>query len=49
MRKRGADTRVDVYTYPYAGHLFADDEVDDYDAAAARVMLQRVLDFLAIL
>lgn len=46
---RGADTRVDVYTYPCAGHLFADHDVDDYDPVAARVMPKRVLNFVASL
>lgn len=38
---------VEVFTYPGSGHLFADASSPAYDADAAALMTQRVLDYLA--
>ena len=42
-----AGASVEVHTYPGSGHLFADPEGPDFDAASAALMLERELDFLA--
>ncbi|HEY6249207.1 MAG TPA: dienelactone hydrolase family protein [Candidatus Angelobacter sp.] len=34
------------YDYPASGHLFADPDMAAYDAPAAELMFQRVLEFL---
>ncbi|NGO70614.1 dienelactone hydrolase family protein [Streptomyces boncukensis] len=44
MRRAGAD--VEVYRYPGAGHLFLDDELDDYDKEAAEEAWRYALGFL---
>jgi len=38
---------AEMFLYPGAGHLFADDASADYDAAAAEIAFDRVLTFLA--
>jgi dienelactone hydrolase len=38
--------RLEIHVYPGSGHLFADPEAPGYDAAAAELMLARVLGFL---
>ena len=38
---------AELFLYPGAGHLFADSSLPDYDAGAATLLEQRVLDFLA--
>jgi len=35
-----------LYLYPGTGHLFADTTLADYDAAAATLLMQRVLEFV---
>ena len=37
---------LESWEYPGSGHLFADPDLPDYEAASAERMLQRVLDFL---
>lgn len=37
-----------LYLYPGSGHLFADTTLADYDAAAAALMMQRVLEFVGV-
>ena len=43
---RASGAPVDFFEYPVDGHLFADDGLPDHDAAAAAMMLERVLAFL---
>jgi dienelactone hydrolase len=43
---RVAGEAVEIFTYPGAGHLFADPQGPDYDPAAAALMLERELEFL---
>jgi dienelactone hydrolase len=38
----------EAYDYPGAGHLFADPDLPDYDAASAEQMFERVVRFLAL-
>jgi dienelactone hydrolase len=38
--------RLEIHVYPGSGHLFADPDSPGYDAAAAELMLARVLGFL---
>lgn len=38
---------AELFVYPGDGHLFADPGLEDYDEAAAVLLEQRVLDFLA--
>ena len=45
---RAADG-AELYVYPGHGHLFADEGSRDYDAGAAPLLKQRVLEFLAAL
>ena len=40
---------VELFLYPGERHLFADASLSDYDEAAAALLRQRVLDFLAAL
>lgn len=47
MRRAGAD--VEVHSYPGAGHLFTDPDLDDYDAEAAEQTWKVVLGFLETL
>jgi dienelactone hydrolase len=42
-----AGVEAEVHTYPGSGHLFADPDSPDYEAAAAELMLDRVLGVLA--
>lgn len=42
----GTVEKAELYVYPGNGHLFADEGSPDYDAAAAALLKQRVLDFL---
>jgi dienelactone hydrolase len=42
-----ARARLEIHVYPGSGHLFADPESPGYDAAAAELMLARVLEFLS--
>lgn len=44
MQRAGAD--VEVHTYPGAGHLFTDPELEDYDAEAAEQTWKVALGFL---
>jgi len=44
VRASGADFRH--FDYPTSGHLFADPDMPAYDAAAAELMFQRVVEFL---
>jgi dienelactone hydrolase len=44
---REAGQSCDVYSYQGSGHLFADDDTEDYNEASARLMLNRVLKFLS--
>ena len=44
---RAGGARCDVHTYDVGGHLFADDDGPDFDAAAAATMQARVLEFVA--
>jgi dienelactone hydrolase len=44
VRASGADFRH--FDYPTSGHLFADPDMPAYDAAAADLMFQRVVEFL---
>ena len=46
---RSAGAPFDVFVYPGEGHLFADPEGPEYDAEAARLMLERELEFLSSL
>jgi len=39
--------KIDVYTYPHGGHLFADKGLTDYSSESAWVMTERLLEFLA--
>jgi dienelactone hydrolase len=41
-----AEQPCDVFTYPGSGHLFADEDTEDYDEASATLMLARLLGFL---
>jgi dienelactone hydrolase len=41
-----ARARLEIHVYPGSGHLFADPGAPGYDAAAAELMLGRVLGFL---
>jgi dienelactone hydrolase len=43
-----ADTveRAELFLYPGDGHVFTDRGLPDYDEAAARLVMERVLDFL---
>ena len=44
---RASGAAVEMYDYPVRGHLFSDASLaDEYDAAAAALMFERVLDFL---
>jgi dienelactone hydrolase len=45
--ERSAGGAVDVFIYPGTGHLFADPDGPDYDEEAARLMLERELEFLS--
>lgn len=36
----------ELFTYDGAGHLFTDRSVEEYDPHAARLVLDRTLDFL---
>ncbi|HKH23447.1 MAG TPA: dienelactone hydrolase family protein, partial [Solirubrobacterales bacterium] len=47
--RASAGTAVEVFTYPGSGHLFADPAGPDYDERAAVAMLERELNFLALL
>jgi dienelactone hydrolase len=38
---------AEVFVYPGAAHLFADSSLPDYDPAAAALLLERSLEFLA--
>lgn len=38
---------AELFLYPGSGHLFADNSLSSYDAAAATLLQQRVLEFLA--
>ncbi len=38
---------AELFLYPGSGHLFADNSLSDYDEAAAALLMQRVLAFLA--
>ena len=42
----GRPQDVEVFEYPGEGHLFADRSLSSYDAEAAGLMTERVLDFL---
>jgi dienelactone hydrolase len=44
---QAAGAPLEVFAYPGDGHLFADPDGPDYDEAAARLMLERELAFLA--
>ncbi|MGW7455242.1 dienelactone hydrolase family protein [Streptomyces sp. NPDC054787] len=44
MQRAGAD--VEVHSYPGAGHLFTDPELDDYDAEAAEQAWKTAIGFL---
>ncbi|WP_406086225.1 dienelactone hydrolase family protein [Streptomyces virginiae] len=44
MQRAGAD--VEVHSYPGAGHLFTDPELDDYDAEAAEQLWKVAVGFL---
>ena len=37
----------DLFLYPGDGHLFTDDSLGDYDAAAAALLRERLVEFLA--
>lgn len=41
-----AGTAFELFDYPGGGHLFADEGLDEYDAAAAELMWSRVIGFL---
>jgi dienelactone hydrolase len=38
---------AELFVYPGSGHLFADSSLPDYDPAAAALLLERTLQFLA--
>lgn len=38
---------AELFLYPGSAHLFADSSLSEYDAAAARLLTRRTLDFLA--
>ncbi|WP_238332461.1 dienelactone hydrolase family protein [Kribbella jejuensis] len=42
-----ANSSVELFLYPGKEHLFADSSLPGYDEAAAKLLLQRTLDFLA--
>ena len=42
-----ASARAELFVYPGEQHLFADPTLPSFDAAAAALMFERVLDFLA--
>lgn len=44
MQRAGAD--VEVHSYPGAGHLFTDPELEDYDAEAAEQLWKVAIGFL---
>ena len=49
-RELAADaSRAEVYIYPGSAHLFADPDSGEYEAAAAGLLLERSLEFLATL
>ena len=41
--------QADLFLYPGNGHLFTDSSLPDYQPAAAQLLMERVLDFLACL
>jgi dienelactone hydrolase len=43
---RAAGARFASFTYECTGHLFADEELPDYDAPSAALILERTLQFL---
>jgi len=45
-RVRSSGATFQQHDYPTAGHLFADPDMPAYDAVAADLMFQQVLDFL---
>ena len=45
----GASARAELFVYPGDQHLFADPTLPSFSAAAAALMMERVLDFLAAL
>jgi dienelactone hydrolase len=46
LRMRGAGADVEIFRYPGAGHLFTDEDLDDYDADAAERTWRTALGFL---
>ena len=46
-RELAAQAGGELYLYPGDGHLFADPDLDDYDEAAAELMIERTLVFLS--
>ncbi len=46
LERAAGDAPLEVFTYSGRGHLFADPQGPDYDAAAAQLMLERELEFL---
>ena len=42
----GSADRAELFLYPGTEHLFADSSLPDYDAAAAALLMERVLAFL---
>jgi dienelactone hydrolase len=43
----GSTEEAELFLYPGEGHLFADSSLPDYDAAAASLLIERALAFLA--
>lgn len=43
---RASGSAVERFTYPTAGHLFADADTEDFDQVSANLMWQRVVRFL---
>jgi len=46
---RTAGAPFESFTYPCTGHLFADEDLPDYDAPSAALMKERIAAFLATL
>jgi dienelactone hydrolase len=45
--RASAGEAAEVFSYPGSGHLFADPDGPDYDEEAARLMLERELEYLS--
>jgi dienelactone hydrolase len=46
VRVRASGAAFEHHDYPTSGHLFADPDMPAYDAVAADLMFERVVEFL---